>query len=59
VSLQGVGGLGMPCTAQPQPSHSTLASNELILARCERVVIAWLEGPLKAANGLVEPSLKN
>jgi hypothetical protein len=35
-----------------------LASHEAIPAQQERVVVAWMEAPLEAANCPVEPSLK-
>jgi hypothetical protein len=36
----------------------TMASDKLIQARCGRVMIVWLEGPLEMANSLVGPSSK-
>jgi hypothetical protein len=35
-----------------------VTSGAVILALCERVVSAWLEGSLKVANSLVGSSLK-
>jgi hypothetical protein len=43
--------------ARPRTFRLTLASNEVILALCEKVVTAWREGPLEAANSSVEPIL--
>ena len=43
--------------AQPKSARLSLAGDELILARCERVVMARLEAPVGATNVLVEPSL--
>ena len=44
--------------AQPKSIRITLASEEVIPARCERVVMARLEAPLRAVNVLVEPNLE-
>jgi hypothetical protein len=40
---------------RPRSSRLSLISDEVIPARCERVVAARLETPLEATNGLVEP----
>jgi hypothetical protein len=45
--------------ARPRSSRLSLTSESVISARYETVESAWDEGPLEAANGLVEPGLKN
>ena len=44
--------------AQPKSTRLCLVGDEVILARCERVVMAKLEAPLGATNVLLEPSQK-
>jgi hypothetical protein len=44
--------------ACPQPSRLTLLNNEVIPARCERVVLTRPDATMKAASALVEPSMK-
>jgi hypothetical protein len=43
---------------QSKSARLSLVGNEVILARCERVVMARLEAPLGATNALIEPSQK-
>jgi hypothetical protein len=45
--------------AQPKSSRLSLDGDEVIPARCERVVMARLEAPLVATNVLLEPSQKS
>jgi hypothetical protein len=33
-------------------------SSKVLLSQCERVVVAWLEGPLEAVDALVGPGSK-
>jgi hypothetical protein len=42
----------------PWPSSLVVASDQVITAQYEEVVLAWLERPLRMENGLVEPSLE-
>jgi hypothetical protein len=44
---------------QPKPSQLSLVRDKVILARCERVVMARLEAPLGATNVLIKPSQKS
>jgi hypothetical protein len=44
---------------EPQPSSLILANNQVILAQCERVVMAQLESPLGVENGLIGPGLED
>ena len=44
--------------AQPKSARLSLSGDEVIPARCERVVVARLEAPLGATNLLIEPSQK-
>ena len=44
--------------AQPKSARLSLVGDEVIPARCERVVVARLEAPLGATNLLIEPSQK-
>jgi hypothetical protein len=37
---------------------ATLANDEVIPTRCQRMVTARLEAPMQAANSLLEPGLK-
>jgi hypothetical protein len=41
---------------QPQPSSLVVANNQVIPTQCEGVLMARLESPFRAENGLVEPS---
>jgi hypothetical protein len=44
--------------ARPRSSRLTLLDDEVIPARCERVVLARPDATMKAASALVEPSMK-
>jgi hypothetical protein len=41
---------------RPRPSNLVVAEDQVILARCEGIVMAKLESPLGIENGLVESS---
>ena len=45
--------------AQPKSARLSLVGDDVILAQCERVVMARLQAPQGASNVLVEPSLKS
>jgi len=42
--------------AQPKSARLSLVGDEVILARCERVVMAKLGAPVGATNFLIEPN---
>jgi hypothetical protein len=44
--------------ARPRSSRLTLLNDEVISARCERVVLTRPDATMKAARALVEPSMK-
>jgi predicted aspartyl protease len=44
--------------ARPRSSRLTLLNDEVIPARCERVVLTRPDATMKAASALVEPSMK-
>jgi hypothetical protein len=46
------GGIAM----EPRPFNLLVANDQVILAQCEGVLMAWLESPLGAESGLAEAS---